>query len=90
MRKTRIKVKANIIVHGDACEVARFTVDDQHNKTIDITDSNNEINTDSTNVNLVEFGVYTKTLLANSIQKTRRKQTVEIILIITLSILLHH
>lgn len=36
----------------------------------DITNSNDKANINFANVDLVEFGVHTKTLLANNIQKT--------------------
>ena len=77
MRKTRIKVSANIVRQADTHKAARLVADDCHDVTIIITDSNNEANIDFANVDLIEFGVYTKTLLADSIQKTRRRWAVE-------------
>lgn len=38
--------------------------------TIDMFDIDNEANIDSTNMDLVEFGVPTKTLLADNIEET--------------------
>ena len=45
--------------------------------TINIADSDDEADIDYANVDLVEFGGYTKSSLANSVQKTRRKWAIE-------------
>lgn len=77
MRKTRIEVRADIVAHADTCEGARLTTDDWQDETIDMADSNNEADINCANVDLVKFGVYNKTLLANNIRKTCRKWAVK-------------
>lgn len=67
MRKTRIEVKANIITYADACEVVRLVANDWHTMTINMANKNDETIINFVNVNLVEFKVHIKTLLANSI-----------------------
>ncbi len=73
MRKTSIKVKADIAAHADARKAARLTVNNWRNKTIDMANSNGEAEIDSINVNLAEFNVQTKTSLAKSVCKTCQK-----------------
>ncbi len=73
MRKTRIEVRANIAAHADACKAAQLAVDNWRNETTDMTNSDGEAEIDPTNVGLAEFGVQTKTSLADSVRKTRRK-----------------
>ena len=70
IRKTSIKVRANIAIHADARKAARLIVNNWCNMIIDITNSNDETAINFTNVDLVEFRVITKTLLADNIQKT--------------------
>lgn len=67
MKKTRIEVRVNIVAHTNACELARLKANDWRDMTINIADSDNEANIDSTKMDLIEFGVYTKTLLADSV-----------------------
>lgn len=77
MRKTRIEVKTNIILHIDAQKIARVATNNLRNMIIDITDSNNKANIDFANINLIKFRIYIKILLANSVQKTGCKCIVE-------------
>lgn len=77
MKKTRIEVKANIIAQADAWEATRLIADDYCNVTINMADNNDEANIDSVNVDLLEFGVQTKNLLAVSVQETCHRWAVE-------------
>lgn len=77
MRKTKIKVRANIVMRADIHEAARLVVDNQRDVTINMADSDDEADIDSANIDLVEFGGYTKTSLANSVRKTRRRWAAE-------------
>lgn len=77
MRKTRIEVRADIVARANAREVARLAADDWPDVTIDMADSDDEANIDSANVDLVGFGVHTKTLLVNSVRETRCRWAVE-------------
>lgn len=77
MRKTRIEVRDNIAARADAREAARLAVDDWRDKTTDMADSNGEAEIDSTNVESVEFGVQTKTSLADSVRETRRRWAID-------------
>lgn len=67
MRKTMIEVRANIVARPNPREPARLTTDDWYDVTIDMADSNDEADIDSANVDIVKFGAYTKTSLANSV-----------------------
>lgn len=67
MRKTRIEVKTNIILHIDAQKIARVATNNLRNMIIDITDSNNKANINFANIDLIKFRIYTKILLANSV-----------------------
>lgn len=70
IRKSRIKVKTNLTIHTDACEAAKFAVDNWCDAIIDITgNSNDKSKIDGPNVNLAEFRVYTEILLAVSVRK---------------------
>lgn len=62
-----MKVKADIVAHIDIFEVTRLAANDWHDVTIDMANSNNEANINFANINLIEFGVYSKTLLVDSI-----------------------
>ena len=77
MRKTRIKVRSNIAIHADARKVAQFAVDDWHDETTDIANSDGEAEIDPTNVGLAEFGVQTKTFLADNVCETCRKWAID-------------
>lgn len=77
MRKARIKIRANIVIRADIYETARLADDNQRDVTINIADSDDEADIDYANVDLVEFGGYTKSSLANSVQKTRRRWAIE-------------
>lgn len=77
MRKTRIEVKADTVVRADACEARRLAANNWRDMTIDIADSNDKANNNSTNMDLVEFGVHIKTLLADSILETCRKWAIK-------------
>ncbi len=57
MRKTKIEVRANIIIYTDTGKAIWLAVDDWRNKTTDKADSNGIAEIDPTNVRLVEFGV---------------------------------
>lgn len=57
IRKTKIKVKDNIIVYADACKAANLIADNKNNKINNITDSNNKANINSANVNLIKFEI---------------------------------
>lgn len=73
MEKTKIEIRANIAARADACKAARLAIDNWGNKTTDIAYSDGEAKIDSTNVELVKFGVQTKTFLPDSVQKIRCK-----------------
>ncbi len=77
MRKTRIEVRADIAARADAREAARLAVDDWCDETTDMVDSDREAEIDPTNMGLAEFGVQTKTFLADSVRETRRKWAID-------------
>lgn len=68
-----MKVKTNIVAHIDIFEVTRLVANDWCDVTIDMANSNDEANINSANVDLIEFGVYSKTLLVDNILETRYK-----------------
>lgn len=67
MKKTRIEFKAGIVARDDAYKMARLITDNQRDMIINMADSNDKADINFANVDLVEFRVYTKTLLADSI-----------------------
>lgn len=78
MRKTRIKVKADLVAHADACKAAKLAVDDWCDNSPNIANDNEDkANGDSANIDLAEFGVHTETLLANSVKETCRRWVME-------------
>ncbi len=77
MRKTRIKVRADIAARADAREAARFAVNNWRDETTNMADSDGKAEMDPTNVELAEFGVQIETSLADSIRKTRRKWAID-------------
>ena len=77
MQKTRIEVWANIAAHTDSCKAAQLTVENWCNKMTNMANSNKEAEIDSINVILVEFRIQTKTSLADSIQETRHRWTID-------------
>lgn len=70
MRKTRIKVRANIAAYDHDQEPAQLVVDDWRDMTTEIVESDGEAEIHLKNVELAEFGIQTKRSLANSICKT--------------------
>ena len=77
MRKTKIEVRADIAARADARKAAWLAVDNWGDKTTDLADSNGEAKINSANIELVEFGVQTKTSLANSVRQTRCKWAID-------------
>ncbi len=77
MRKTRIEVKADITACADVYKAARLAADNWRDETTNMANSDGEAEIDPTNVGLVEFGVQTKTSLADSVRKTRRKWAID-------------
>lgn len=67
MRKTRIKIKANIAEYINAHKIAWFIVNNWHNK---MANSNRKAETISTNVELAKFDIYIIISLTNNIYKT--------------------
>ncbi len=70
MRKTRIEVRANIVVYVHVCKTARIAVDNWCNKTTDMVNSNKEAEINPTNSQWVKLSIYTKMFLTDSIYKT--------------------
>lgn len=70
MQKTRIEVRANIIVYADAHKAAQFAVDKWCNEMTDMANSNREAGMDFISMELVEFRVHTVISLTNIIYKT--------------------
>ena len=70
MRKTTIKIRANIAERVDACKAARLVINNWHNETTNIVNSNREVEIVPTNVELAEYGVHIKTFFADSICET--------------------
>lgn len=69
MRKTIIEVWADLVGCVYTREAAKFAVNDWHNNSLYIANnSENKANINFANIDLAEFGVHTKTLLANSIR----------------------
>lgn len=77
MRKTRIEVKTDIIARADAREAARLAADDWCDETTNMADINDEVDINSANIDLGEFGVLTQTSLADSVRETHRRWSVE-------------
>ncbi len=77
MWKTRIEVRADIAARTDTREAARLAVDDWRDETTDMADSDREAEINPTNVGLAEFGVQTKTSLADNVRKTRCKWAID-------------
>lgn len=70
MWKARIEVRANIASFADVRKATWLVVNNWRNETTDIAKSNGKAKIDPTNVELVEFGIQTKTTLLDSIHKT--------------------
>lgn len=77
MWKTRVKIRADIAACVDTRKVTRIVVDNWRNETTNMDNSDGDTDINFTNVELAEFGVYTKISLANSICKTCRKWTID-------------
>ncbi len=73
IRKTRIEIWANIAARADTLKAARLAHDIWRDETTYMANSNAKAEIDPINVELAEFGVCTKTSLADIICKTRRK-----------------
>lgn len=70
IRKNRIEVRANLVARTDAHEAASLATDDWHDAIVDIIgNSNNKSDNDYTNIDLAEFKINTKILLADSIRE---------------------
>lgn len=67
MRKTKKKIRADIVAYADAREATRLAANDKCNAIINMAENNYKADIDSTNIDLIEFRVHTKTLLADSI-----------------------
>ena len=61
IRKTRIEVRADIAAYADARKAAQLAVDNWGNETTDMADNNRKAKINSANVELVKFGIQTKT-----------------------------
>lgn len=61
MWKTWITFRADNVAHADAHKTTQLVVDDWHNETTDMADSDGDAEIDPTNMELAEFGVYTET-----------------------------
>ena len=71
IRKSRIEIKASLVVNANAREAAMLTANNWYDTTVDIIrDSNNESDNDYAKIDLLEYEIYTKTLLADSIRET--------------------
>lgn len=77
IRKTRIKLQANIVPRANTRKAARFAIDNWCNKTTDMANSNRKAKIDSTNVKLAKFGIYIINLLANNVYKTCHKWAID-------------
>ncbi len=73
MRKTMIKVRADLVVRADAYKAAWLEVKDGRDDLFNVADNDKEAKIDSPNVGLVEFDIQTQTSLADSVRKTCRK-----------------
>lgn len=91
MKKDRIEVGAKTIAHVDAHEAAKFLADNWYDNSIDIVDdSEDNVDVDSANIALVEFGIHSEILLADSIRETSCRWAMKIILIIAKLTLSQH
>lgn len=71
IKKSRIKVKTNLIVNIDVYKIAKLKINNQCDAIIDITNNNNnKSNNNDVNIDLVEFGIYIKILLINTVNIT--------------------
>lgn len=76
MRKTRIKVRANIAARVDAWEITQLIANDWHNITTELAASDVDDKVDSLNVELLEFGIQTKTSITSHIQEMCYRWTI--------------
>ena len=77
MRKTRIKVKANITAYADAYKATRLIVDNWRDKTTNIANSDGKAEIDPVNIELAKFGIHTKMSIVDSIYKTCCKWAID-------------
>lgn len=74
IRKTRIEIKANLVTYADACKAVKIAVDNWYNNLLDIANnSEDKTDVDFANIDLAQFGIHTKILLADSVRKTCRR-----------------
>lgn len=57
MQKTKIKIRANLIVLADACKAAPLEVRNKCNNLVDVAKNNGETEIDFPNIRLVKFGI---------------------------------
>lgn len=77
MWKTRIEVKTKIATWTNTGKTALFAIDNQCNKTINITYSNKKAEIDPANMKLVKFSIQIKIFLANNVGKTCGKWAID-------------
>lgn len=70
LRKSRIEIKSNLIIHTNTCEIPKLTANNWYNTTVNIIgNSNDETNNNYINVHLAKFKIHTKTFLTDNIRK---------------------